>query len=540
MTEPAARYWKAAALLALLVAVFVLIYRSAWVAEDAYITLRSVDNWMNGLGPRWNAAERVQSFTHPLWMLLLSGAYYFTREGFFTTVYVSLAVSYLALAILVATNRQRPLSLAVALIALGSSKAFVDYSTSGLENPLSHCLLLLAVWVYWDKPASLRSFGLLALLTALGVLNRMDTLLLYLPLLVTRGLEVGRREGLPRLLAMTLLAFLPFIIWELFSLFYFGFPFPNTAYAKLNTGTPGLKLLGQGFLYLADSVMRDPAIALLFAAGLGIGIVRRRELGSLPLVVAILLYLAYVLKIGGDFMSGRFLVAPALFAACIIARSSLRPGWATALATACLALSLASPRSPFYVDEHYGWRPKEDIRWGIADEKAFYYQTSRLLGSSFDDPPPHQYWAKQGKRIHEKTLVPGRVIWRRAVGYHGYFAGPLIHVVDGMALTDPLLARLPSRQDETWRIGHFERVQPEGYLETLRNGEDLFVDPELGEYFAHLALVTRGELWSWERMKTLVAMNLGLYDHLLENERERVRTLVPYWVRENKPPPGRR
>ena len=36
----------------------------------------------------------------------------------------------------------------------------------------------------------------------------------------------------------TLIAFLPFVAWEGFSLLYYGVPFPNTAYAKLNTGTP--------------------------------------------------------------------------------------------------------------------------------------------------------------------------------------------------------------------------------------------------------------------------------------------------------------
>ena len=31
---------------------------------------------------------------------------------------------------------------------------------------------------------------------------------------------------------------LPLLAWELFSLLFYGFPFPNTYYAKLNTGIP--------------------------------------------------------------------------------------------------------------------------------------------------------------------------------------------------------------------------------------------------------------------------------------------------------------
>ncbi len=48
----------------------VLFIRHAWVAEDAYITFRTVANIVAGYGPVWNTAERVQAFTHPLWMLL--------------------------------------------------------------------------------------------------------------------------------------------------------------------------------------------------------------------------------------------------------------------------------------------------------------------------------------------------------------------------------------------------------------------------------------------------------------------------------------
>ena len=44
---------------------------TAWVAEDAFITFRSVDNMLAGYGPVWNIGERVQVYTHPLWYILL-------------------------------------------------------------------------------------------------------------------------------------------------------------------------------------------------------------------------------------------------------------------------------------------------------------------------------------------------------------------------------------------------------------------------------------------------------------------------------------
>jgi hypothetical protein len=53
----------------LALAVFaIVVVRTSWLSDDAYITLRTVDNFVSGYGLRWNVAERVQTYTHPLWM----------------------------------------------------------------------------------------------------------------------------------------------------------------------------------------------------------------------------------------------------------------------------------------------------------------------------------------------------------------------------------------------------------------------------------------------------------------------------------------
>jgi arabinofuranosyltransferase len=85
-------YTKAIITLLLVVFLYVLI-RTAWVGDDAFITLRTVDNFINGYGLVWNIGEKVQTYTHPLWMLVLSGVYFFTHEAFFTTITVSILLS---------------------------------------------------------------------------------------------------------------------------------------------------------------------------------------------------------------------------------------------------------------------------------------------------------------------------------------------------------------------------------------------------------------------------------------------------------------
>src|SRR5690349_20195203 len=70
---------------------------NAWLCDDAFITLRSVKHLIEGHGPVFNVGWRVQSYTHPAWMLLLAVAWAVTREAFWTTISVALVVSGAAL-----------------------------------------------------------------------------------------------------------------------------------------------------------------------------------------------------------------------------------------------------------------------------------------------------------------------------------------------------------------------------------------------------------------------------------------------------------
>ena len=73
------------------------------------------------------------------------------------------------------------------------------------------------------------------------------------------------------------------------------------------------------------------------------------------------------------------------------------------------------------------------------------------------------------------------VVDEKNVGFIGYFAGPTVHIVDRYALADPLLARQPASSPEKWRIGHFERDVPAGYIQTLRTGVNQIADSSLAE-----------------------------------------------------------
>src|SRR5262245_36279451 len=165
----------------LLAVVFsILLIRTAWVCDDAYITFRTVDNLIHGYGARWNVAERVQSYTHPLWMLLLAAVELVTREPYFTSIVLSLALSLVAVALVAFRLARTAWQAALGLLILASAKSFVDFSSSGLDNALSHALIAwYLVSVSTARPAD-KNWQPIAI-ASLVVVNRQDLALLVGP-----------------------------------------------------------------------------------------------------------------------------------------------------------------------------------------------------------------------------------------------------------------------------------------------------------------------------------------------------------------------
>ncbi len=145
---------------ALLGAIFlmtVLFYLTAWLAEDAYIDFRVVANILSGFGPVWNAGERVQAFTSPLWVGIVSLlAYLSGSKPPIAALVVSLVCDWVVILAAVVMGIRKPLILALALVCLFCSQSFLDYSSSGLENPLLHAIGAV-LCLFWAGPNSVHS-----------------------------------------------------------------------------------------------------------------------------------------------------------------------------------------------------------------------------------------------------------------------------------------------------------------------------------------------------------------------------------------------
>ncbi len=510
----------------LLVGHALLLFREAWLHEDTFITLRSVINWVEGYGLVWNTVERVQTYTHPLWMLVLSAGYFITRESFFTTLAIGLFVSISTMILLLKASKNVQAAIFV-LGVLTLSRSYVDYTTSGLENALSHLLLATfgLLTFRWQKINTIRLFWLTLIATA-ATLNRMDTLLFYVPPLLI--LYIGHMRTI-RAVGAVMAGGVPLLLWLLFSLFYYGFAFPNTAYTKLNTGIPDSVLWIQGIYYFIDLFIRDPLTFLTILCGLAIPLVTRESKQG-TIAVGILLYLVYVMQIGGGYMSGRFFTTPLVGSLLLWTNLDWvglpRPARWTLYTTMFLLGILAAHPTILPIE----YERRFSSTRGITDERQFYDTHTGLLNNLTHDPPLARHWlAVPGIQARESG---DQVLEKGGVGLAGYFAGPDVYVLDTLSLGDVFTARLPIANPYFWRPGHFKRIRPEGYDETIHSETNQIVDEDLAAYYEILMHIVRGPLWDRQRIMLIWEINTGQYDHYLDKEGYAVKHIRRHTIEE--------
>ena len=527
--KPSSLGWSQ--VLALLIFSYLFI-NTAWVAEDAYITFRSVDQLLAGNGPVWNLGERVQVYTHPLWyglLVLTTGLGLPSYWGALLLSFICL-LGVLALLFQLARRLERSVSKGNAseangrhgtassgrsaslllglLFLLSLSRSFVDYSSSGLENPLLHLLLLAYLAVYLSDQAPAKRFALTTFIYGLLFLTRPDGIILVTPTSIYLWLQMlkARQPWLkPALLALS-----PAIAWELFSLIYYGSLVPNTALAKVNLGYDSAQLQEQARQYFMVGFRFDPltlaTIGVALLAGFGVGLWQRRSLPPL-LAAGLALQLAYIFRVGGDYMLGRFLSASLLLALVlllsVLPQSLQPPAKRSPLWLLTGLLLLLSPN--YRPSLNYG---EQKMGGGFTDERGFYFQDQGLVPVLLKRQG-HPL-ADERRRRGEEVVAAGDYLLSCVAGI-SIWALPLDRqVIDPLALTEPFLARLPARSDS--RVGHYERALPSGFMVSRLGSANRLAAPELAQLYEDVQLATRSPtLLSRARLAALWRLNTGHY-----------------------------
>lgn len=498
---------------------FLIVFINICIIDDAYISFRVVDNALNGYGLRWNIDERVQAYTHPLWLLLHIPFYPLFGNIYWETITLSLACGMVTLWLLMRLAGPLPLmwKFAIIILPLTLSRVFRNYVVCGLENPLS---FMLFAWMMVELFDTRRTYNYyrFSFIASLAAITRFDNVLLILPLWA--GLTWMHRQHLS--LPKFALAISPLLLWHGFSLFYYGFVFPNTKYAKLHMGIDTSQYLQQGMYYFLNFPTNDPLAFLCITVGGFLMLSRLRMRGEAGLClfllgIGFLVHAAYVLSVGGDFMPGRFFANMLVIAMAVLilhlAHTKRGRQWFLA------GVVVLAPIDWFVLQPRLPDRANETLNHGIDDQHDYYYQVNGMLSDKvrFFRREPNDSIVGNVQKLRERIGDETRVYATTINGMRFYYGGPNMIILDMVGLGDALMARLPTADRVNWRIGHPVRDLPTGYLHARKTGDFSQMDPSLARYYEKLRLVTSGELMDTQRLKTIAGFQLGLYDHWLQD-----------------------
>lgn len=512
----------------------------AWMSDDGWINVRILQQTFAGHGFLvYNPGERVEAGTSTLWLLLLAGLHvllpWLELGVLAAATGVCLTTAALVLATLGGVRMARWRDpRAAAFLPLGTAVVavlppFWDFATSGLETSLTFCWLALCQWLLVrrldrggpgaDRLPAWRPLGL-PVVIGLGVLVRPDAALyaaaFAVALLVGSRRSVGGWAG-----AFVLAAALP-AAYQLFRMGYFASLVPNTALAK----DAGETRSADGWYYLLDFVVPyaawfPPLVALAVLADPVLSWARRHRwamlVTTLAPVPAALLHVAYVVRVGGDFMHARFLL-PAMFALMLpvavlevrrrdqlgTALGALVLGWCVAVGSG--ARVAFTGETDTMTDDYAGTPPRE----GVANEREFwshvtlnhrtvriadwrgseaategedaaadaalgraYYRDKYLLPYVIDNATGEELPRLQHEMKRRQNMAdarPAGPLWDvppgarlhlavNNAGIVGVLAGPDVVVVDRMSLADAITARAQPLSSDPARPGH-RRANP--------------------------------------------------------------------------------
>ncbi|NJN65775.1 MAG: hypothetical protein HC884_03210 [Chloroflexaceae bacterium] len=398
------------------------------IAEDGFITFRYALNLALGNGPVFNPGERVEGYSDFLWMVLLAGLHALAGAPIPLTARILGVIA--ALATIALTYRMsldlnegdRRTSLLAALFA-ASSGSFVAHGPGGMETTLFALLVMLTLL------SSLRGAGLLAgLLAALATMTRPEGVLLLPPILFWgwRGPPTSLLAHL-RTASVRLLPFLALVLpWTLWRVWYYGYLIPNAVYAK-----GGMDLSQQthlGALNFSEFALANAHVLILFII-IAIALTRRNV--HIPpatwlLISWVVLHIAFVIGVGGDWMPAWRYFAPVIPTVCV----ALFNLWATN--TRNVRLNISLPRHALILFAFSG----------LLVLESFFHPSmiprTRLLALQVGQ------FSAMGTWFHQ-TLPAGTLLAVYANGSLSYYAGVEHPVIDLMGLTDEHIAREGNR-----------------------------------------------------------------------------------------------
>ena len=360
-----------AAVCALLLFIYNYREHAGYTVDDAFISFRYLDNWLQGQGLVFNPGERVEGYTNFLWIVALAPLRLLGLDAATAALLLNLCflmvTGFALYQTLFLLSQRRDVAWA-AILLLSGFGSLAYWVAAGLEPVMLACLLSLAAWQTLKTNAITPT---VAALLALSTLVRPDALLFalvafacYLPVK-----QRGNREVVRNYLIAALVYVLPLLAHLSWRWFYYGEFLPNTYYAKSHPDSELMLRFGWAY-FLRFQTAGGLIFSLLILAGLFSGALRNRFV--LMILLQILIFCLYIIKVGGDYMLYFRFFTPILPLLVIIGSLSLQKSLdrlnLPVISIPALALSLAIAQS-WLLSNSSDMQQAPGVRQGHSDNQ---------------------------------------------------------------------------------------------------------------------------------------------------------------------------
>jgi hypothetical protein len=229
-------YYHAHLPILLIIIISAIVYFN-FTAEDAYITYRYAENFVNIGSLIYNQGEPINAMTSPFHTLLSAALFYATGHTVLSNKILALLLLLFSAIFVWYRFRDHPQWQLLVLLLILLPPSVLLWTFGGLETPILLFLATVtALLVERRPPFNLKLLCLIFFLAGLALLTRYDSILFFLP--VTLYAASKTRSIKDVVIAITAAAVLP-LVWFLVSIYYYGDLLPTSFYVKTPRGDWG-------------------------------------------------------------------------------------------------------------------------------------------------------------------------------------------------------------------------------------------------------------------------------------------------------------
>lgn len=494
---------------------------SRFIQDDAFTSLRYVENFVNGKGLVFNDGERVEGYTNFLWVILLSIIRYLdlalnlnldlpTVAQVLSTLFgvpVLITVYFLSKKIIAGKLKEgiaSLLSLSASAMTLFTSP-FIYWSVSGMETSLFVFLTLLSIYFFLDFGDKKRRVWF-ASVSVLNSFLRPEGLFFFLLLVSFRFInnileaddfklskKIKSSFGKP-LIGVLIIYFIPVASYMVFRLAYYGYPFPNTFYAKTEFT---IGFIERGWDYYIEFLKAYLVYGLLYIPTL-VQLIRLKTNDKENVLVGFcLVYTLMIIVIGGDVLPIYrffFTIMPLLFILFINSSAGLIEEFFADKSALPAKYLLAALLIVYSVFNYYRNEPlmmeKRSYEKGLVAKMRIYAEVLKSVNKE----------EKIKSKIKIESKINGMSEGRNfsvamsTIGAFSYYSG--FRVIDMVGLTDEYIAHHPEEVegiDEELPVLWKERHYNAGYVLSEKPDYIIFPAGAKPSAFAECAVFVQEE-----------------------------------------------